>query len=76
MRIQADKGRCVGAGMCALTAPALFDQSEDDGTVIVLHPDPPPALRDAALRAVHSCPSTALSLSGDLPAPGEPGNPT
>ncbi|WP_143116265.1 ferredoxin [Lentzea xinjiangensis] len=34
MRIFADTGKCVGAGQCVLTEPALFDQSEDDGTII------------------------------------------
>ncbi|SER75984.1 Divergent 4Fe-4S mono-cluster [Lentzea xinjiangensis] len=34
LRIFADTGKCVGAGQCVLTEPALFDQSEDDGTII------------------------------------------
>ncbi|GAA1255893.1 ferredoxin [Sphaerisporangium rubeum] len=62
MRITADTSRCVGAGMCVLTAPALFDQDEDDGTVVVLDPAPPPAVQPAARRAVRSCPSGALSI--------------
>ena len=28
MNIIADTGKCVGAGQCVLTEPALFDQSE------------------------------------------------
>jgi ferredoxin len=40
MRIIVDTGRCVGAGQCVLTEPALFDQSEDDGTIIVLNEKP------------------------------------
>ncbi|MGW7688461.1 ferredoxin [Streptomyces asiaticus] len=65
MQIQADTERCVGAGMCALTAPALFDQSDDDGTVVLLtggrcgH-----QAADAARAAVASCPSGALALTG------------
>ncbi|WP_225830137.1 ferredoxin [Streptomyces sp. NK08204] len=62
MRIEADPEVCIGSGMCALTAPDLFDQSDDDGTVVVLRPAPP-AERLAAVRgAVGRCPSRALKL--------------
>ena len=54
---------CRGAGMCALTAPEVFDQSEDDGTVVVLDPEPPPEQEAAVRRAVQLCPSGALSGS-------------
>ena len=40
MKIKADTGRCIGAGMCVMTLPEVFDQSEEDGTVVVLAPDP------------------------------------
>ncbi|HVW44659.1 MAG TPA: (4Fe-4S)-binding protein [Amycolatopsis sp.] len=60
MRIVADKGVCVGAGQCVLTDPEVFDQSDDDGTVIVLVENP--ADEDKARTAVHVCPSGALSL--------------
>ncbi|MEV0493738.1 ferredoxin [Streptomyces atratus] len=61
MRIEADPDVCVSSGMCALTAPDLFDQS-DDGTVVVLRSDPP-AERVAAVRGVvWRCPSRALKL--------------
>lgn len=61
--IEADSELCVGSGMCALTAPDLFDQSEDDGTVVVLRPVPAdPELGDAR-DAVRRCPSGALKLT-------------
>jgi ferredoxin len=63
MRIVADQSRCAGAGQCVLADPALFDQSEEDGTVIVLTPDPAAAQRDHARQAVRRCPSGALSLA-------------
>ncbi|MEO3808971.1 ferredoxin [Sphaerisporangium sp. B11E5] len=65
MRITADTSRCIGAGMCVLTAPELFDQNDDDGTVILLEETPSPTSRDTARRAVRSCPSGALSISDD-----------
>ncbi|GAA2580860.1 ferredoxin [Winogradskya consettensis] len=62
--IVADVGRCVGAGQCVLTDPDAFDQSEEDGTVIVLQDSPSDdeALKRAQV-AVDICPSRALSLT-------------
>jgi ferredoxin len=62
MKIIADTGICVGAGQCVLTEPRLFDQSEEDGTVIVLDDSPEGELVDKARQAVLVCPSQALSL--------------
>ncbi|MEU8249355.1 (4Fe-4S)-binding protein [Nonomuraea sp. NPDC048916] len=62
MKIKADTTVCIGAGMCVLTAPEVFDQSEDDGTVVLLRPSPPADQQDAARRAVGLCPSGALSV--------------
>jgi ferredoxin len=65
VKIKADSGVCIGAGMCALTAPDVFDQSEDDGTVVLLDPEPPARRETAARRAVQLCPSGALSISDE-----------
>ena len=59
MRISADRDVCIGAGMCVMAAPEVFDQ-DDDGIVVVLAPDVPAAYADAGVRAVASCPSGAL----------------
>ncbi|MFI7442149.1 ferredoxin [Nonomuraea indica] len=63
MKIEADTTVCIGAGMCALTVPKVFDQSEEDGTVVLLDPSPPAELEGAVRRAVNLCPSGALSVS-------------
>lgn len=64
MQIQADTQRCVGAGMCALTAPDLFDQSEHDGTVVLLRAGVcGQEAAEAARAAVEHCPSGALTLA-------------
>ncbi|WP_084962896.1 ferredoxin [Thermoactinospora rubra] len=60
MRISVDAGRCIGSGMCVLTAGEVFDQSEDDGKVVVLRPEPPAESWEAVRRAVDLCPSAAL----------------
>lgn len=62
MKIEADTTVCIGAGMCVLTVPELFDQSEEDGTVMVLMPEVPADRVDAARRAITLCPSGALSI--------------
>ena len=59
VRVRADRDVCIGAGMCVMTAEAVFDQ-DDDGIVVVL--DEAPADEDAARKAVANCPSGALSL--------------
>lgn len=62
MKLIADTGKCIGSGQCVLTEPLLFDQSEDDGTVIVLDDTPSGELVEQARTAVRVCPSQALSL--------------
>lgn len=62
MRVSADRNVCVGAGLCALTAPGVFDQ-DDEGLVDVLTPDPDPNQRTAARQAGSLCPSGAVRIS-------------
>lgn len=68
MRIVIDRERCQGAGMCTLTAPAVFDQSEEDGRVVVLDAEPPPELEEAVRRAAELCPNAVIRLSEDVTA--------
>lgn len=63
MRINADREVCCSSGMCALTAPDVFDQDEDDGRVVLLVPEPGADQESAAREAVELCPSGALSAS-------------
>ncbi|OZM71152.1 ferredoxin-1 [Amycolatopsis antarctica] len=59
MRIETDRDTCIGAGMCVLTAPAVFDQ-DDDGIVLALAEDVAGGDAEAAAEAVSLCPSGAL----------------
>ncbi|MFJ8970105.1 MULTISPECIES: ferredoxin [Streptomyces] len=65
MGVEVDKERCVGAGMCALTAPDVFTQ-DDDGFSELL-PGHPAGTGDHPLvrEAVRACPVGAVSLSDD-----------
>jgi ferredoxin len=60
VRITADRSVCIGAGMCVVSAPAVFDQ-DDDGLVLLLVDGPHhPAEARAVREAVTLCPSGAL----------------
>jgi len=64
-RLHVDRERCIGAGMCALTAPEVFDQDPDDGRVILLHAEPPSTAHHAAARmAAGVCPSGVITRRG------------
>jgi ferredoxin len=65
MRIVTDTARCVGAGQCALTEPSVFDQSDEDGTVVLLTNTAVGKTLENVREAVDLCPSQALSLEED-----------
>jgi ferredoxin len=62
MRIVVDVQRCRGAGLCALTAPEVFDQDENDGTVVVLEEEPPPEFHHVVGVAAQLCPNSVIRL--------------
>jgi len=62
MKVVADLDVCIGAGVCVLTAPAIFDQGAEDGLVRVLVEPIPSAEERLANEAVDLCPSAALSI--------------
>ena len=62
MRVIADRDVCIGAGMCVMTAEAVFDQ-DDDGIVVVSDLQVPSDECDRVRRAVTLCPSGALRLA-------------
>jgi ferredoxin len=65
MRIVANREVCVGAGMCVLTSPELFDQHLEDGRVVILKEHVEGQDVAAAQQAVLLCPSGALSIVED-----------
>ncbi|MFC8131005.1 ferredoxin [Streptomyces sp. NPDC057302] len=63
MRVHVETERCVGAGMCALTAPSVFTQ-DDDGFSEVL-PGREDGGGDPLVReAVRACPVQAVTVTG------------
>ena len=63
MRIRADHERCFGAGQCVMIRPDLFDQSDADGTVIILVDRIEAEQLDDVRKAIDYCPSRTLSFA-------------
>ncbi|MFD4193379.1 ferredoxin [Amycolatopsis thermoflava] len=61
MRIEADRDRCDGLGMCEAMAPDFFEVGAD-GTVAVLDEHPGEEHRQDVAAAVDACPVLALKL--------------
>lgn len=48
-----------------MTAPAVFDQREEDGVVVVLAVSPPPTDHALVREAMVACPTGAISIEDD-----------
>jgi ferredoxin len=62
MKVSVDQNVCVGSGSCVQLAPAVFDQREQDGIVVLLKEHPAPALHADIRQAARCCPSGAIRL--------------
>jgi ferredoxin len=62
MRVIIDQNKCVASGQCVLSAGAVFDQREEDGTVLLLDARPPAELHEDVRRAAALCPAQAISV--------------
>ena len=65
MKVVVNPARCVGHGMCALAAPAIFQLSDEDGHAYVSNPLVLPKLEDAVIQAQRSCPEEAVEIQKD-----------
>jgi ferredoxin len=61
VRVEADRNVCIGAGMCVMTAVAVFDQ-DDAGLVVLLNEQVPTSDEERVREAVRVCPSGALRV--------------
>ena len=60
MKVTVDQPKCVSAGNCVAHAPDVFDQDEDDGSVILLEANPTPDRADDVRQAAEACPAHAI----------------
>jgi ferredoxin len=67
MKVTVDRERCMASGQCVLAAPAVFDQDENDGVVILLNDDPSPDQYDAARLAAQMCPASVIGVTEAKP---------
>ena len=65
MRVRVDLDRCQGYGNCVVTAPDVFDLS-DDGLVVLLEEHPSAERAEDVLNAAKLCPVQAIAV--DEPA--------
>jgi ferredoxin len=61
MKIIADRERCEGHGLCADTAPEVYEL-DDDAIVVLLHESIPPELERKAEGGARVCPVAALRI--------------
>ena len=61
VRVRADRNVCIGAGLCVMTAAAMFDQDET-GLVVLLNEQAPTSDEERVRAAVRVCPSGALRV--------------
>jgi ferredoxin len=62
MEIAVDQDVCCGSGLCALAAPTVFDQRDEDGVVVTLTTTPDESHYDAVRAAAAACPTSAIHL--------------
>lgn len=60
--VELDEPSCVASGQCAVVAPDVFDQRDDDGVAVILDESPADDLLDDVREAVAICPAAALRL--------------
>ncbi|MFF2850647.1 ferredoxin [Streptomyces sp. NPDC058001] len=64
MHIEIDKGKCIGAGQCALTAPDVFTQ-DDDGFSELLPGKEDGGGNPLVREAERVCPVQAITVTSD-----------
>jgi ferredoxin len=72
MKVTAHREVCIGSGNCVFSAPAVFDQDDDEGLVVVLAAEVDPRDAGPVRDAVARCPSGALRILADRPPEGRP----
>jgi ferredoxin len=66
IRVEIDRERCIGSGVCAYHAPGSFDVGDDAKATWIDEGGAPP---DAIRAAVENCPTRALRLLEDEEEP-------
>ncbi|MEV4516680.1 ferredoxin [Dactylosporangium sp. NPDC049525] len=62
MRVEVHADWCIGSGVCALVAPDVFDQRDDDGVVVLLNARPDARHQEAVHDAATRCPAAVIEV--------------
>jgi ferredoxin len=62
VKVAVQRDRCIGSGVCVLTAPAVFDQDFDEAVVVLLDESPPETERAVVEQAVDRCPAAVIRV--------------
>jgi ferredoxin len=62
VKVTVNQDKCVSSGMCVLNVAEVFDQSDDDGVVVLLLDEPGPELAEDTRKAAAACPAMAIHL--------------
>ena len=62
IRIEVDRGLCIGSGDCVDTAPDVFELDGEDKAIVI---DPDGAPVDDVVEAAGNCPVTAIFVYGE-----------
>ena len=63
MRVIIDPDKCIASGNCVIAVPAVFDQRDEDGIVVLLAERPAVEHTDAVRSAAQNCPTLAITIS-------------
>lgn len=62
MKIELDRAKCIGLGICESIAPDVFEV-DDDGDLVLMHEQVGDDALPEVEEAVRSCPAAALRLA-------------
>lgn len=62
LTVAVDPAACCAMGRCAATAPEIFDQDPETGTVVLLDATPPPESHESARLCAELCPCGAITV--------------
>lgn len=62
IRVEVDRGLCIGSGDCVDLVPSVFELDEDDKARVI---DPDAASVDDIVEAAHGCPVSAIFVIGE-----------
>ncbi|MFI6347138.1 ferredoxin [Streptomyces sp. NPDC050560] len=64
LKVEVEPDKCIASGQCVLLADSVFDQSDDDGIVVLRRSDVPEGEEDAVRSAERICPARAIRVAG------------